>query len=241
MTGVTPRAALPALLAGAALALTACSGGSSSSEPGARGPGSSASPTSSTSTSSTPSTSSTSSSSSATAPGSPEVVEGVSLTSPGSRLKVGDTARVSWKPDQTTTAVIAVTVTRLLKVPISTFDDWRLDPATRRSTPYFVHATVRNLGRSDLSHVPVPLYLLDGRETLLQARRLLARFTPCPSRPLPARFEGGDKASVCLVYFAPRHGKLVAVSFRPTEDFDPITWRGRLAGGSEPQRHATTH
>ena len=221
MTGVTRRA-LPALVAGAALALTACSGGSSSSEAEARRPASS--------TSSIPSISSTSPEA---APGSPEVVQGVTLTSPGSRLKLGETARVRWKPDQTTTGVVAVTVTRLLKVPISTFDDWRLDPATRRSTPYFVHATVRNLGTSDLSHVPVPLYLLDQRETLLQARRLLAQFAPCPSRPLPARFEGGDKASVCLVYFAPKDGKLAAVSFRPTEDFDPITWQGRVVSPGE--------
>jgi hypothetical protein len=160
------------------------------------------------------------------------VVQGVRLTPQGTRLKLGDTARVSWKPNQHTTGVIGVKVTGLLKVPISNFSAWRLSREIRRSTPYFVHATVRNLGRSDLSRVPVPLYLLDQRQTLLEASSFQASFAPCPSLPLPAKFRRGDKASVCLVYFVPHHGKLVAVSFRPQQDFDAITWRGRVVSAS---------
>jgi hypothetical protein len=102
-----------------------------------------------------------------------------------------------------------------------------------------VHAAVRNLGQSDLSNVPVPLYLLDQRETLLQASTFRATFIPCPSRPLPPKFKHGDKASVCLVYFAPHHGKLVAISFRPTEDFDAITWEGQVVSGGA--RHKKKH
>jgi hypothetical protein len=160
----------------------------------------------------------------------------VKLTAQGSQLKVGDTARVSWKPDQHTLGVVSVTVTRLQKMPISAFSDWRLDSATQKSTPYFVHATVRNLGRSNLSGKPVPLYLLDGRNTLLQQSTFQAEYPPCPSRPLPDEFKRGTKTSVCLVYFAPDHGKLVAISFRPTEDFQAITWKGPLSS-AKPQKH----
>lgn len=220
---MTRRTALPALVAAAALALAGCGGDSTSSEPATSGSGSSTSAhTSSSAGSSATSTSGSSSS---------YVVEGVTLTPQGSGLKLGDTARVSWQPNQKETGVIAVTVTGLLRMPISSFSAWRLDRATRRSTPYFVHATVRNLGKSDLSNVPVPLYLLDQRQTLLQASTFQAQFTPCPSRPLPAKFKHGDKTSVCLVYFAPHHGKLVAISFRPTEDFDAITWEGNVVSG----------
>ena len=95
-----------------------------------------------------------------------------------------------------------------------------------------MHATVRNLGKSNLSGVPVPLYLLDERETLLQASTFRgAVHRRARARPLPAKFTHGNKASVCLVYFAPDHGKLVAISFRPTEDFDAITWEGQVVGG----------
>ncbi|HET9840921.1 MAG TPA: hypothetical protein VFQ01_02855 [Nocardioides sp.] len=203
--------ALAALAAVATLALAGC-GGSSSSTPGAGG-GSSSSTGGQTGSSS-----------------SPTAVDGVTLTAPGSRLKLGQTAKVSWKPDQKTVGVIALSVTKLQKEPIKAFSAWRLGPATQKSTPYFVHATVRNLGRASLSGKPVPLYLLDGRNTLLRASTFQARFAPCPSRPLPPRFKHDKRTSVCLVYFAPDHGKLVAISFRPTQDFEAITWKGKVSG-----------
>jgi hypothetical protein len=202
----------------AALVLAGC-GGSDSSTPAAGGSGSTSS---STGGSSSPGGSATTS---------PTVVDGVRLSAQGSQLKVGDTARVSWKPDQKTVGVIAVRVDRLVKMPIGAFTDWRLDPATQRSTPYFVRATVRNLGRSNLSNKPVPLYLLDQRNTLLQASSFQAQYPPCPSRPLPPKFTRGRRTSVCLVYFAPDHGTLVAISFRPSQDFDAITWEGKIRQG----------
>jgi hypothetical protein len=217
------RTSLAAALVAGAVVLSGCSGSSSSSNPAAGGSSSSSTPagTSATPESSAPSSTPPSSSSS-----SGGVVDGVRLTFPGSKLKVGDSASVSWQPDQKTTGVIKVSVTKLQKVPISAFSDFRLTGTVRRSTPYYVHATVTNLGKSDLSHAPVPLYLLDERNTLLQPSTFQALFPPCPSRPLPAKFTRGKKTSVCLVYFAPDHGKLVAISFRPTEDFDAITWSG---------------
>ena len=66
---------------------------------------------------------------------------------PGHRSsKLGQAAKVSWQPNQKQVGVMKVSVTKLQKVPISAFSDWRLDAATQRSTPYFVHATVHNLG-----------------------------------------------------------------------------------------------
>ena len=161
-------------------------------------------------------------------------MDGVTLTAQGSELKVGQTARVSWRPDQKTVGVIAVSVTKLVRMPISAFSDWRLNAATQRSTPYFVHATVRNIGRSDLSGQPVPLYLLDQRNTLLQASTFQGSYAACPSRPLPAKFTRSKRTSVCLVYFAPDHGRLVAISFRPSQSFQAITWTGPLA---KPGKH----
>jgi hypothetical protein len=188
--------------------LTGC-GGSGSSSPGAQsgptGAGGSAGSTSS---------------------ASHAVVQGVRLTPDGSSLKVGDTARVAWQPDQKRTGVIAVRVTRLQQVPLSAFKAWRLTGSVLKSTPYYVHANVKNLGTTDLSGMPVPLYVLDRGNTLLEASTFRAAYAPCPSRPFPAKFTRGRTTSVCLVYFAPDHGKLDAVSFRPTQDVDGITWRG---------------
>jgi hypothetical protein len=224
LTRLSRRILLPAVVTVAALALAGCDGAAGSSTPAAGGTDS-ASSSSPQGSSSSPDESPSSSTA---------VVDGVKLTAQGSQLAVGDTARVSWRPDQRTVGVVAISVTRLQRIPISAFSDWRLNAATRKATPYFVHATVRNLGRSNLSGKAVPLYLLDRRNTLLQASSFRAEFAPCPSRPLPARFTRGKKTSVCLVYFAPDHGRLVAISFRPTQDFDAITWEGPLA---RPKRH----
>ena len=204
-------AASVAFLALTALALAGCGGGSSSSADTTPGTGgtTTAGDSGSTQTSST--------------------VHGVKLTDQGTALTLGQAATVSWQPNQKQVGVIKVSVTKLQKVPISAFSAWRLDAATQKSTPYFVHATVRNLGKTALSGVPVPLYLLDGRNTLLQASTFRAAFPPCPSVPLPATFTRGKKAKVCLVYFAPGHGTLTAISFRPTQDYDAITWTGPVS------------
>jgi hypothetical protein len=214
MTRVTARL-LPGsatVLVAAALVLAGCSGSGSSSPQS--GPGS---------TSDGHTTGSTT-----TGTSSLPVPKGITVTPEGSSLTLGQAATVAWQPDQKTVGVIKMAVTRQQQVPVSTFRDFRLDRATRRSTPYFVHVTVKNLGRSDLSHVPVPLYLLDQHHTLLQASTFQARFPACPSRPLPAKFKRGSHATVCLVYFVPKHGKLVAMSFRPSEDYDAITWHGAV-------------
>ncbi len=160
-------------------------------------------------------------------------VQGVALTAQGTKLTLGKAAKVSWHPTQKKTGVIRVAVTKLERVPISVFHDWRLDPATAKSTPFYVHATVTNLGTTPLSGVPVPLYLLDGRNTLLQASTFRAQFSACPSTPLPTKFTQGKRTSACLVYFAPNHGKLVAVSFRPSQDFDAITWTGKVTASKK--------
>ena len=74
----------------------------------------------------------------------------------------------------------------------------------------------------------VPLYIVDGRNRLVEASRFAERFAPCPSTPFPSSFEPGQRLRVCQVYLAPDNGRLTAVSFRPTQDFNPITWRGRV-------------
>jgi hypothetical protein len=199
------------LLLSAALAVAGCSGSGSSGPSGSSGTSGPTTPgqaQSGTSSSSLP------------------VPAGITLTPQGTVLALGEAATVAWQPDQKTVGVIKMAVTGQQHVRISTFRDFRLDRATRRSTAYFVHVKVTNLGKSDLSHVTVPLYLLDHDHTLLQASTFQARFPACPSRPLPAKFGHGQRAKVCLVYFVPKHGKLVAMSFRPSQDYDAITWHG---------------
>lgn len=161
-----------------------------------------------------------------TEPASHLEVPGVELTEQGSELELGEPATVAWEPDQRTVGALEVVVQAVERAPMSVFGGWRLDDATRASAAYFVRAEVDNVGESDLSGVQVPLYAVDGDDTLIQHSSFASRFRPCPSEPFPARFRPGRSTEVCLVYLVPDKGDLTAVSFRPVQAFDPITWTG---------------
>ena len=157
--------------------------------------------------------------------------EGVELTPQGSDLAVEESAVVAWEPRQDLVGVLDVTVTRLEQTTFAeSFEGWQLDETTRKSTPYFVHATIKNVGESDVG----------GRDVPLVRRRRDRHPDPGvrPSRPSSSRapatecsprpsVPSGTK-DICLVYLVPDGGELTAVSFRPSQDFDPITWTGPI-------------
>jgi hypothetical protein len=157
------------------------------------------------------------------------VPEGVTLTEPGSQLAVGDHAVVAYRPRQRQVGALDIQVTRLEETTIKeSFSDWQLSGEQKRSTPYFVHARIENVGDTDLGGRPVPLYAVNDDNVLLESTPFASSFEACPSTPFPKKFGPGATTNACLVYLAPRHGELVAVSFRPEETFDPITWSGDI-------------
>lgn len=157
------------------------------------------------------------------------VPEGVELTAQGSTLRVGDQAVVAYEPRQDVVGVLAVTVDRIEQTTFrESFAGWKLSEQTRRSTPYFVRAELTNEGAVDLGGRPVPLYVADSSGKLLEPSTFKGTFEPCPSRPFPESFGSGDTVTSCLVYLAPEGSELSAVSFRPTEEFVPITWTGPI-------------
>jgi hypothetical protein len=159
------------------------------------------------------------------------VPAGVDLTPQGSKLGLGDDAVVAYTPRKDMVGVLDLKVTRLERTTFKqSFQGWQLEKATKKSTPYFVHVTVKNVGDTDLGGRPVspPLYIVDGDNTLIEASSFASEFKPCPSKPLPKKFKHGARTTVCLVYLSPGKGQLTAVSIRPTEAFTPITWTGKV-------------
>jgi len=157
------------------------------------------------------------------------VPDGVTLTPQGTHLSVGDQAVVAYEPRQDEVGVLDLTVTKLERTTTKkTLSAWQLTDAQQKSTPYFVHVTVKNVGESDLGGRRVPLYAVNEDNLLLESTPFASSFEACPSTALPAKFGPGAEADVCLVYLAPDHGSLEAVSFRPEETFDPIYWTGEI-------------
>jgi len=163
------------------------------------------------------------------------VPDEVELTAQGSPLDVGDKAVVAYEPRQDKVAALEIKVTALQDADFNDFVGWKLTSDTRKTNPYFVEATVKNVGDTNLGGEGVPLYAVDGNNKLIEASTFQSTFKPCSPESFPKPFKRNDKGKFCLVYLAPDKGDLTAVSFRPVEEFDPITWTGKLqkpgAGG----------
>jgi hypothetical protein len=164
------------------------------------------------------------------------VPEGVELSPEGSQFEVGDTATVAYELRQGVVGVLDIRVSRLEKTSFKkSFVGWDLDQGQQKSNPYFVRATITNRGDTDLGGKKVPLYIVDGTNTLVEATTFASAFPPCEPGAFPKKFKPGKKMKVCLVFLAPKKGDLTAVSFRPTQDYDPITWTGELKKPKPPK------
>jgi hypothetical protein len=178
----------------------------------------------------------TASSTSASSEPSLPVPAGVELTTQGSQLEVGVAATVAYEVRQGVVGVLDIKVTRLEKTSFKkSFVGWDLDKQQKKSNPYFVRATITNRGETDLGGRQVPLYIVDGTNTLVEATSFASSFRPCQPGAFPDKYRPGRKVKVCLVFLSPNKGDLTAVSFRPTQDYDPITWTGELQDPKPPK------
>ena len=164
------------------------------------------------------------------------VPDAVELTAQGSSLAVGDTATVAWEPRQDSVGVIDVTVDRLERTTFKkSFAGFKITDENKATNPFFVRVTVTNTGETDLGGRRIPLYAVDGENRLVDYSGFASTFAPCPSTDFPKPFAPGTSAQFCLVYLVPDKGELTAVSFRPVQEVNPITWTGEL---SEPETTA---
>lgn len=157
------------------------------------------------------------------------VPDGVEVTAQGSDLEFGDSAVVAFEPDQTRGTLLGLTVKSARKGRLDDFKGFILDdPYKRKANYYYVKVSVENVGEGDVGGSPVPLWGVNGENTLLPAVNFTTDFKQCASTPLPKRFAAGDSIDTCLVYLSPDGGSLAAVSFRPDQAFDPIEWTGEI-------------
>ena len=196
---------LAMLVAASTLALTACSSGSD--EPVDTGDQQSTSPE-------------------PTATESETAAGGKAVTPPGTQLSFGDSATVAYEDGDKET-LLSLRVESAVQGSLEDFEGFSLDdPYKRRGNYYYVRVMVKNAGKNTTGDVPVPLWGISGDNTLLQAVQFKSSFAKCPTEPLPAKFKPKDTFKTCLVYLSPNKGKLQGVSYRPTEQFEPIEWRG---------------
>ena len=210
-----PALSLAVLTTASALVLAGCSSGS-----GAKADQS---------TSSSPSTevSSPGATVSPTAASTVAVPDGADLTTQGDKLSFGDTATVIYEPSEGKGTTLQLTVKSVRKGALADFKGFILDDAYKQKASYYYAAVrAKNVGEGDVGGVGVPLWGVNAANTLLPAVNFTTSFKPCPTKPLPKKFPKGATLSTCLVYLSPDRGSLDAVSYRPSQEFNPITWTG---------------
>lgn len=147
-------------------------------------------------------------------------------------LTVGDATTVDWTPRAGLAGRINLHVTALQQAPWNYFAGWQVPQNTKATTrPYFVRATVANVGNVDLGGQPVPLYVQDAANQLVAASTFGSStgsqsFHPCHPDRLPRRFPHGARVHTCLVMLVPHRSRVVGVTYRPQVTDQPITWTG---------------
>jgi hypothetical protein len=166
------------------------------------------------------------------------VPPGVELTAQGSDLSFGETASVVFEPDESTAAtVLKMTVEQARQGRLEDFKGFILDNEYEKNANYYyVDVSVENVGTEDVGGQPIPLWGVNGENTLLPAVNFTTRFKPCASTPLPDEFAPGNQVDTCLVYLSPDKGELEALSFRPNQAFDPIEWTGEVQPPEKPEK-----
>jgi len=153
------------------------------------------------------------------------VPDGVTLTPYGTELKFGEPATVAYLPNPQRKSILELTVVSARPGKIADLSSYALDNRTKASSVYYVNVSVKNVGTGDVGRSPIPLFLVDNRNTLLQPSSFRSvTFKKCPSLPLPTTFGPNASMSTCMVFLAPDHGTMAAISFRPDQAKAPILW-----------------
>jgi hypothetical protein len=170
-----------------------------------------------------------------------QVPSGVTLTAPGTDLKFGDSATVPYRPNDKRGSVLELKVKKVIRANISDFSSYVLNAHTLTSTPYYVRVKVRNVGAGDVGGTDVPVWAVDGNNTLVHSSSFTNTFKRCPSTALPANFAPSAATTACLVFLLPDHGTLAGVSFRPLQSFAPIEWTGTITHPAKKPAKQTKH
>lgn len=154
-----------------------------------------------------------------------DVPTGVTLTDGGSDIAIGKSATIVYRVTDKARSALTVTVQKIKKGSMKDFRFFSLDKESKKSTPFYVTATVKNEGPAGLGGAVVPLYSHDSSDALSPPNELVGNFAPCPGGSLPKSFLPGSTAKVCLVYLIQPGATLVSLDLKAQDQKDAISWK----------------
>ena len=109
-------------------------------------------------------------------------------------LELGEPAKFRLKGSGGEDSRVRLVVTDVKQGKIKDLSQFRLDPDTRKSTPYYANVRVTNQGSGDLSRTQVTLWALDSDGTVRPPAEVVGAFGKCQNDVLPRDFTKGKRS-----------------------------------------------
>jgi len=150
------------------------------------------------------------------------------VASPGTKLAIGSSATVDYRPLSGSHAPskLKVTVESLQKGTLDDFKGIELDSAQKASTPIYVKVKVTNLGPGtiDVDGTSAAIEGLDGTGNTAQSVTFIGTFPKCPDHQSTSQMPSGSSYDSCLTFLVP--GGISKVAYTGTDAYinSPVTW-----------------
>lgn len=154
-----------------------------------------------------------------------EVPEGITLTSGGSTVSIGEPASVIYRPQDAARTIITVEVDKITRGKPADLDGYDVDGVPPGSLPYYVDASVRNDGPAALADAAVPLYGLDSGDSYFRPLDVTGPVGGCAPLRLDDNLAPGSVSKGCLVFAVPPKRTFKAVQVRTSDLSRPVTWK----------------
>jgi hypothetical protein len=158
------------------------------------------------------------------------------LTKPGSTLKIGETAHVTYKPltatDDKNLFNVDATAVEIEKGSIDDFKNISLDEAQKASTPYYVTVKIENTGKEiplgDTEGDPdLKFGAVDDRGQEQPSITFIGDFERCEDADAPKPFAKGKSYESCLAFLVGGDGSIDQVTWKGSDKYilDPVKWK----------------
>jgi hypothetical protein len=154
------------------------------------------------------------------------------LTPSGAKMKVGQTANVTYNTTETgkATSTLAITLTSVRQGSISDLSNFELDAQSKEGVPFYVAAKFRNVGTRPvaISGIFGDMNVYDKQGDTIDSITLLGNFPKCQGTE-PDSLAVGHQFQECDVYIAPVGEPVATVVFDnflndPSNTETEVTW-----------------
>jgi hypothetical protein len=161
---------------------------------------------------------------------------GGGLTGPGTNLKLGETAHVTYKPltatDDKHLFKVDATAEKIEQGTLDDFKNIELDESQKNSTPYYVTVKIANTGKEiplgDQQGDPdLKFGAIDDRGQEQGSITFIGDFDRCKDTDAPKPFTKGKSYESCLAFLVGGDGSITEVNWKGSDKYilKPVVWK----------------